>query len=81
MKQATRQISEIVASNIRSARLSAGLTQRDLARLVNDVPTLTVYRWEAEHAMPNQTNFAALADALGHEIAWFYTDHEQETAA
>jgi transcriptional regulator with XRE-family HTH domain len=79
-KQATRQIKEIVAANIKAARVSAGLTQRELGRAVNDVPALAVYRWEAGLVMPNTSNLAGLADALGCDIAWFYTDHEREAA-
>lgn len=80
-KQATRQIKQIVAENIRSARASQGLTQRQLARAVNDVDTLAVYRWERGDALPSAANFEVLADALEHEIAWFYTDHLAGEAA
>lgn len=79
MKQAPRQITEIVASNIKAARAASGMTQRQLARQVNDVGALAVYRWEAAAVLPNPTNFAALAEALGREIAWFYTDHATTT--
>jgi transcriptional regulator with XRE-family HTH domain len=77
-KQAPRQIKEIVASNIRKARIAKDLTQRALAEVVNDVDRLAVYRWEAGLVLPSQENFAALATVLGHDIAWFYTDHENE---
>lgn len=72
-----------MAENIRAARSSKGFTQRALAEVVNDVDRLAVYRWEAGLVLPSKENFAALAVALGHEIAWFYTDHsaEPETGA
>jgi transcriptional regulator with XRE-family HTH domain len=75
--QASRQIKTIVAANIRSARKAKGLTQRELGRAVNDVDALAVYRWEKGTATPNATNFAALANALERDIAWFYTDHAE----
>lgn len=81
MKQAPRQIKEIVAENIRAARAEKNLTQRELARAVNDVPPLAVYRWEAGLVLPNATNMAALAEALGRPIGWVYTDHAHEAAA
>lgn len=78
--QAPRQIKQIVAENILAARTELGLTQRELARAANDVPALAVYRWEKALALPNVQNFTALADALGRDIAWFYTDHAKAAA-
>lgn len=79
--QVHRQIRTIVAENVRHARSTADLTQRELAGLVNDVDKLAVYRWENGIALPNPENFAALADALGREVSWFYIDHSSEPRA
>lgn len=74
--QASSPIRATVAGNIRAARAAAGLTQRQLAARVNGVDSLAVSRWERAAMLPRPENFAALAAALGRDIAWFYTDHE-----
>ena len=79
--QATKDLKVTVAENVRSARKAAGLTQRELAGRVNDVDALAVSRWERGTSIPNPTNLAALADALGRDVGWFYTDHTDKAAA
>lgn len=74
--QANRQIKTILAENIEAARKAKGLTRRALAAQVNDVDPLAIYRWERAEVMPNAANMQALADALGRDVSWFYTDHE-----
>lgn len=73
--QANRQIETILAENIEAARKDRRLTRRELAAHVNGVDPLAIYRWERSGVMPNASNMQALADALGHDVAWFYTDH------
>lgn len=80
-RQATRHIKSIVGGNIRVARDAAGLTQRQLGALVNDMDSINVSRWERGQVMPSPGSLVALAEALGQPVAWFYTDHEPEREA
>jgi transcriptional regulator with XRE-family HTH domain len=77
--QVPRHLKVVIAENIRAARDGAGLTQAELAKRLN-MESINVSRWERALVTPNLDNFAALADALGHDIAWFYTDHEAAAA-
>lgn len=74
-RQASRQIKSIVGANIRAARDEAGLTQRELAARVNDMDSIAVSRWERGKVIPSATSIVTLAEVLGHDVAWFYTDH------
>ena len=80
-RQATRHIKSIVGGNIRSARDASGLTQRELGARVNDMDSINVSRWERAQVMPSAASMVALAEALGRDVAWFYTDHEPEREA
>lgn len=77
--QATRQIPSIIGSNIRRARLSAGLTQHQLAGHAG-TQAFQVSRWEKGLHRPKDETLAALAEVLGCDVAWFYTDHERTAA-
>lgn len=66
----------ILAANLQRTRQARGFTQRQLAALVNDVDSLAVSRWERGVSMPNGDNLAALAVALGIEIADLYAETE-----
>lgn len=72
----------IVGSNIRRARMSAGLTQGQLARRIGASSLMAVSRWENGTHKPGDGFLVALGRELGHDLAWFYTDHrpEPETA-
>lgn len=80
-RQATRHIKSIVGDNIRAARDEAGLTQRQLGALVNDMDSINVSRWERGQVLPSSVSLMALADALKQPVAWFYTDHGTEREA
>jgi transcriptional regulator with XRE-family HTH domain len=56
------------ASNLRDARLSAGLTFEQLARLA-DVSLRNVQRWERENVEPRGENLRKLEKALGRKLA------------
>lgn len=78
--QAGSQIVTTVAQNIRHARVSAGMTQRTVAAELG-LDIRAVSRWERAGISPSMTNLAKLSDLFGHEIAWFYTEHEIERSA
>lgn len=69
-----------VAVNIRTAREAAGLSQEGLARKL-DIALRTVTGWELSERLPRGRNLVALADALDHEPAWFYTVHAPPNSA
>jgi len=54
----------MIGSEIRAARLRAGLTQEGLARQI-DVTMNTVARWERGEFAPSPELAAKLADVLG----------------
>ena len=70
-------------TRIRDARLSAGMTQSDLA---NEIRTSdrNIARWEAGQNQPRISSVAAIAKATGHDIDFFLTasaDDDDEEAA
>lgn len=74
--QASSGIGPTVARNIRDGRLAAALTQRQVAEKIG-VDAMLVSKWERGRHRPNDENLAALAQMLGREIVWFYTDHSR----
>ena len=79
--QATRQIRSIVGDNIKVARDELELTQHGLAALLGMASGHTaVSRWERGVVMPATSTLTRIADVLGRDIHWFYTDHDREAA-
>lgn len=77
----TRNLSLIVGANLRAAREALDLTQRELAsRLGGKTDGQRISDWERGVSLPNALNFVAVADLLGHDVAWFYTDHSEVAA-
>jgi transcriptional regulator with XRE-family HTH domain len=79
-KQAQEMVLPQFAVNLRAARHAAGLSQERLARRI-DVGLRAVQGWEHSQTMPRTRALRALSDELGHEPAWFYTDHEPVKSA
>lgn len=77
--QAPRQLKAIVGENIAAARKAMGLTQRELAAVV-ETEGFAVSRWERGTVKPSDKNLAALAAALQRDLAWFYVDHQAAAA-
>lgn len=79
------EISARVGANIRRARLAAGLSQGQLARLVDDwTDGSSVSRWERGVTRPLESKLVKLAEVLGvPDSLWFFQvrDDEQEEAA
>jgi transcriptional regulator with XRE-family HTH domain len=67
------QVSNRIGANLRAARKSAGLTQRQLAERIG-TDSFQVSRWERGANRPVDDTLAALADALGLDWADFYAD-------
>lgn len=74
--QATRDIKSIIGSNLKAARKRKGLTQRELAAIV-DVPDMHISRWERGAHRPNDAAMSALAKALGMTYSDFYATLEE----
>jgi DNA-binding XRE family transcriptional regulator/predicted GIY-YIG superfamily endonuclease len=71
-------ISALFGRNLRTARVLQAITQEQLAERVGVKPR-NIGRWESGYNNPHAGNLVRLADVLGHEIAWFYTDHDVES--
>ena len=84
--QAARQLKTVLGENIAVAREAKGLKQRELAAVLaaatgRSIEGFAVSRWERGIVTPGATYLAALAEALGRDIAWFYVDHHSVAAA
>ena len=69
----------IFGANLRMARRTADLTQRQLAALV-DVDPIQISRWERGSTGPNEDHLIALCVQLKRELPWFYADHAEAVA-
>lgn len=54
-------------------------TSEDFAREFN-VTLRTVQRWRSGESEPRGEQLVRLADSLGRDAGWFYTDHEKQAA-
>jgi transcriptional regulator with XRE-family HTH domain len=53
-----------------------GLRQHDLAVALGTGDAMRISRWERGEHRPKDDNLLHLAQVLGRDVAWFYTDHE-----
>lgn len=72
--QATRHMRTIVGANLATARADAGMKQLDVAQALG-VDSQYVSRWERGKVMPTLANLHRLAEVLGRDVGWFFTDH------
>jgi len=79
--QVPSHLASTVGRNIKSAREGRGLTQRDLARLCDDLDPQAVSRWERGKITPSHKSLLFLAHVLEQDPAWFYGEHPEPTAA
>lgn len=77
----------VQGSRIREARLSAGLSQGQLARRIN-TSERNIVRWETSKNQPRVESVAAIAEATGRDVDFFLTvsvpaadDDDEEDAA
>jgi transcriptional regulator with XRE-family HTH domain len=69
-----------VSTRIAEARRAAKLSQEDLAR-VTGLRLRAIQSWEQGLRHPRLAALETLADVLGHDVAWFYADHDAKAAA
>jgi transcriptional regulator with XRE-family HTH domain len=69
-----------IAFNVRLARTRRGLSQRQLARLL-DIDPIQVSRWERGLNTPSTTSIIALAGVTDVDPGWFYADHANDSVA
>jgi transcriptional regulator with XRE-family HTH domain len=74
--QATGDLRATIATNIRSARVAADLTQAQLAAHLG-IESMAISKWERGRHAPSDGNLIALAECLRRDVAWFYTQHEE----
>lgn len=75
MSSQVTPITRRLGANIRSARESAGLTQRQLGDRLG-VDGSDISRHERGVVRPGDERLARLASVLGREIGWFYADND-----
>lgn len=76
------EVSRRIGANIRRARQGLGLSQGQLARLVDEwTDSNSVSRWERGKARPLERTLERLAEVLevpGADPQWFYATHDDE---
>lgn len=78
--QGALQIKQIVGANILRSRQGKQWTRRELARRLSVEQTL-IYKWERGINRPDDGNLSNLAAVFGQEVAWFFTDHDDDQVA
>jgi len=69
-----------IGERIRKARLEAGLTQEELAKLIK-VKRSTIGMYEAEKNEPSLSMICLIAQALGKSVSWFFGEEERVGSA
>lgn len=64
---------------LRKARLAAGMSQEQLARVIN-TSERNIRRWESGSNQPRFESVAALAEATGRDVDFFLTADEPESS-
>lgn len=63
----------MIADRLRKARIAAGMSRKALAKKAN-IPYTTYTNYETGYREPRSEALAQIADALGVDMAYFYTD-------
>jgi transcriptional regulator with XRE-family HTH domain len=77
--QVPRQIKTTIGLNLRAARVSRSLTQRQLAQAL-DTDAFQVSRWERGAVRPSDTTLVRLGEVLGLDYAEFFSPPMEEAA-
>lgn len=72
--QATEQLTATIARNIDAAVRASGKTNREVGVAMGASET-QVWKWRKGKHGITHSNLIALGAVLGHDLAWFYTDH------
>jgi transcriptional regulator with XRE-family HTH domain len=80
-RQTTTSIKDLVGRNLQRARAEADLSQTELARAADIKDPQQISKWERGIYMPSTESLLALGKALHRDLAWFYTDHDEEPVA
>jgi transcriptional regulator with XRE-family HTH domain len=73
-------LARTIGRNIRQARRSRGLRQRELA-VVLDMSPQHLSDWERGAYRPNDTNLIRVGEALDRDFAWFFGDNTDRVPA
>lgn len=71
------QIKQIVGENIARRRAELELTRRALGTKAGGIDATSIYKWERGLHRPADESLAALASALGRDVAWFFAEHPE----
>lgn len=64
-----------IATNIDLAITASGEPVSDIARRMDGGDERSIRRWRSGKVSPGQEKLAALANALGRDLTWFYLPH------
>lgn len=78
--RAIGHLKELVAANITLAIAESGMTLAEIARHL-ETHEKAVRRWRKGEVTPHQDNLHRLAVLLDRDVAWFYTDHDDNGEA
>lgn len=67
---------KVSGGRIREARLSAGLTQAQLARRIGSTET-NISRWEGDDNEPRVASLSAIATATGRDLDFFLVESDE----
>lgn len=67
----------LLQRRIKEARISAGLTQNELAEKMALTGKLTISRYETGERCPTIATLIEIAKATDKELAWFFQDEKQ----
>lgn len=65
----------LLTANLRLARKLSGFSQAGLAREAKVDPQ-QISKWERGVLKPSTQSLSVLAETLGRDLAWFFTEHE-----
>lgn len=71
-------IRDLIGRNIADARRAADLSQTELAREAGVTDGQIISKWERGVHRPSDEALLALGAVLGHDLAWFFTDHDAD---
>jgi transcriptional regulator with XRE-family HTH domain len=74
-------IRELVGRNVKSARLEAGMSQRELGERVAGGERQRISLWENGRVQPSFQSLIDIAAVTGHDLGWFFTEHAEPQPA